>query len=94
MANQHCTPSAGTPATNATFFCESISGNCFLLRTGTTVVLGFYEAADTCSAYVGGNLVVYDSRGKQMLVSCAPGLPACLPNIQSTQQTNFDGHHC
>jgi hypothetical protein len=59
---------AGTPSTNATFFCEALSGNCFLLRSGAAVNLGFYQAADLCAAYTGGNLAVYDRRGKQMLV--------------------------
>jgi hypothetical protein len=61
---------AGTPNTNTTFFCESKSGNCFLLRTAT---LGFYDAADTCAAFTGGNLVTYTSRSKQMLVRCYGG---------------------
>jgi hypothetical protein len=56
---------AGAPKTNTTFFCEALSGNCFLLRT---TGLGFYDAADTCAAFVGGNLVTYTSRSKQMLV--------------------------
>jgi hypothetical protein len=59
---------AGTPATNATFFCETLSGNCFLLRSGAAVNLGFYQAADLCAAYTGGNLAVYDKRSKQLLV--------------------------
>lgn len=64
-------PHAGTPSTNATFFCESQSSNCFLLRSGAAVLLGFYQAADLCSAYSGGNLAVYDRRSKQMLVRAA-----------------------
>ena len=61
----------GTPKTNTTFFCESISGNCFLLRLSETERLAFYDAADTCAGFVGGNLVVYGNRGKQMLVGRA-----------------------
>jgi hypothetical protein len=59
---------AGTPDTNTTFFCEALSGNCFLLRSATASQLSFYDAADTCAGFVGGNLVVYSSRSKQMLV--------------------------
>jgi hypothetical protein len=73
-------PNAGTPNTNSTFFCESLSGNCFLLRTGTSNAIGFYQAADTCAAYAGGNLVLYTSRSKQMLVEKYFG--SLLPTTQ------------
>jgi hypothetical protein len=63
-----CLCAAGTPKTNTTFFCEPNSGNCFLLRSGTSNALGFYEAADFCASYISGNLVTYSSRGKQLLV--------------------------
>jgi hypothetical protein len=76
-----CFPSAGTPKTNTTFFCEPNSGNCFLLRTATADMLGFYQAADLCASYVSGNLVTYSSRGKQLLVRGAAGV--CAPCCRS-----------
>ena len=78
-----CPPPAGTPASNATFFCEALSGNCFLLRRAAPG-LGFYQAADLCASFVGGNLVVYSSRAKQLLVgvwlASIPAMPHSAQN--------------
>jgi hypothetical protein len=78
-------PAAGTPSTNTTFFCEALSGNCFLLRSAAASQLGFYDAADTCAGFVGGNLVVYNGRSKQMLVGSSPSTVALLPALHAVQ---------